>query len=105
MTGWHPLCRRSFPDAVTVRCFAFEPSDAQMQQDLRAMPGLLMFPPGKSAQTPAGFLPCLLRPLDWAALATALPPARRGVRTVVLETIDSATGQAILKLNTWSSSC
>jgi hypothetical protein len=37
---------RSFPDAVTVRCFAFEPNDAQMQQDTSGMPGLLMFPPG-----------------------------------------------------------
>jgi hypothetical protein len=37
---------RSFPDAVTVRCFAFEPSDAQMQQDTSGMAGLLMFPPG-----------------------------------------------------------
>ena len=38
--------RRAFPDAVTCRCFAFEPSGAQMEQPIADMPHLMVFLPG-----------------------------------------------------------
>ncbi len=43
--------RRAFPDAVTFRCFAFEPSESQMQH--AAMPNLMPFPPGAPCQATA----------------------------------------------------
>lgn len=36
---------RAFPDAFTLRCFAFEPSDAQVEEDKRDKVHLMMFPP------------------------------------------------------------
>jgi hypothetical protein len=41
-----PLCR-AFPDAFTVRCFAFEPSDEQIQEDRKGQRNFIMFPPGE----------------------------------------------------------
>lgn len=38
--------RRAFPDAFTVRCFAFEPSDEQTQEDRKGQRNFIMFPPG-----------------------------------------------------------
>ena len=41
------LVRRAFPDAFTVRCFAFEPGDEQVAEDRKASPNFIMFPPGE----------------------------------------------------------
>ena len=41
---------RAFPDAFTLRCFAFEPSDEQIQEDRRGVPNFIMFPPGDHEQ-------------------------------------------------------
>ncbi len=49
LTDWPP--RRAFPDAVTFRCFAFEPSESQMQH--AAMPNLMPFPPGATCRASA----------------------------------------------------
>lgn len=38
---------RAFPDAFTVRCFAFDPTDEQITQDTKAQSNFIMFPPGK----------------------------------------------------------
>lgn len=47
----HPgPCRhahRAFPDAFTLRCFAFEPSDEQIQEDRKGQRNFIMFPPGE----------------------------------------------------------
>ncbi len=45
-----PVCTvpcRAFPDAFTVRCFAFEPSDEQIAEDRKRAGNFIMFPPGK----------------------------------------------------------
>ena len=41
-----PPPHRAFPDAFTVRCFAFEPSDEQIQEDRKGQRNFIMFPPG-----------------------------------------------------------
>ena len=43
------LCR-AFPEAFVLRCFAFEPSDAQVEVDTSAREHLIMFPPARSGQ-------------------------------------------------------
>lgn len=40
---------RAFPDAFTVRCFAFEPSDEQIAEDRKRAGNFIMFPPGATA--------------------------------------------------------
>ena len=68
--------RRSFPDAITVRCFAFEPSEEQAMLDMKGMPSLMLFPPGLP--------PPLAHPLEStcarviAAVATRPPHVRCG---------------------------
>lgn len=41
---------KAFPDAFTVRCFAFEPSDEQIQEDRKGQRNFIMFPPGDGEQ-------------------------------------------------------
>lgn len=44
MAEAHVHCR-AYPDAFVLRCFAFEPSDAQVGMNSGDMPHLMMFPP------------------------------------------------------------
>ncbi len=44
LSGLH--CR-AFPDAFTLRCFAFAPSDEQIAEDRKKQPNFIMFPPGR----------------------------------------------------------
>ena len=44
----HLLLCRMFPEAFTLRCFAFEPSDADIQADNHAKENLILFPPARS---------------------------------------------------------
>ncbi|GAB4823676.1 hypothetical protein N2152v2_010722 [Parachlorella kessleri] len=37
---------KAFPDAFTLRCFAFAPSDEQIAEDRKKQPNFIMFPPG-----------------------------------------------------------
>lgn len=43
---------RAFPDASTIRCFAFDPSDAQITEDHRSRPDLILFPPRARRRPP-----------------------------------------------------
>ena len=45
-----PSVCRAFPEAFVLRCFAFEPSDAQVEVDTSAREHLIMFPPARSGQ-------------------------------------------------------
>jgi len=40
-----PRCHRTYPEAFTLRCFAFQPSDKQVEEDKTDKKHLLMFPP------------------------------------------------------------
>lgn len=42
------LLARLYPDAFTLRCFAFEPSDNQVEEDSKSAAYLIMFPPGNN---------------------------------------------------------
>ena len=39
---------RPYSDAITQRCFVFEPSDAHVKEDKSSKPHLMMFPPTES---------------------------------------------------------
>ena len=41
----HSRCCRAYPEAFTLRCFAFQPSDEQVEEDKTDKKHLLMFPP------------------------------------------------------------
>lgn len=40
------MCEQ-FPEALTCRCFAFEPSDQQISEDSQALQDMVLFPPGE----------------------------------------------------------
>ena len=41
------MIARAFPDAFTLRCFAFAPTEAQVEEDRKEKSNLIMFPPGE----------------------------------------------------------
>ena len=41
---------RTYADAITQRCFFFEPSDAHVKEDKADKPQLMMFPPTESGE-------------------------------------------------------
>ena len=41
----YSYCCRAYPEAFTLRCFAFQPSDEQVEEDKTDKKHLLMFPP------------------------------------------------------------
>ena len=41
-------CCRAYPEAFTLRCFAFQPSDEQVEEDKTDKKHLLMFPPASA---------------------------------------------------------
>lgn len=47
-TDWILLLRRPFSDAFVMRCFAFQPSDAQRAAGHADKPNLTLFPPTES---------------------------------------------------------
>lgn len=52
------LCK-TFPEALTYRCFAFEPSEQQITQDSQALSDMVLFPPGERRCGPGG-MACML---------------------------------------------
>jgi len=48
-SGFEQRCRL-YPDAFTLRCFAFEPSDNQVEEDSKSAAYLIMFPPDDKAK-------------------------------------------------------
>ena len=57
MVNGYMIVRRPFADAFVLRCFAFQPSDAQLAAGHTDKPNLMLFPPTESGKALAGCLP------------------------------------------------
>jgi len=73
----------SYPEAFTLRCFAFQPSDAQVEEDKADKKHLLVFPPAQDGAPPPprpARLPVRSGPGAPCAAPAARPPAQAACR-------------------------
>jgi len=72
-----PRRGRAYPEAFTLRCFAFQPSDAQVEEDKADKKHLLVFPPAQDGAPPR---PARLLVRAPPAAPAARPPAQAACR-------------------------